>query len=64
MVDGALDLVLSSQGPDRPNTATDDAFLANLPGRWELLFDEGGKFEFSVVGTSSGDPKRDEGVNK
>ena len=55
VVDGALDLVLSSQGPDRPSTATDDALLANLPGRWELLYDEAGKYEFSVA--SSADTK-------
>ena len=48
VVDGALDLVLSCQGPDREPSASDAAVLASLPGRWQLLLDESGKFEFSA----------------
>lgn len=48
VVDGALELVLGSQGPDRTPTATDETMLANLPGQWQLLLDEAGKFEFSA----------------
>ena len=59
MVDGALELVLNSQGPDLPQAAgagpgagtgptaaTDARMLAGLPGQWELLIDEAKGFEY------------------
>jgi hypothetical protein len=47
IVDGALDLVLTTQGPDRPSRRKDDkAILENLPGQFELLYDENTKFEY------------------
>lgn len=46
VVDGALELVLATQGPDRAATATDAELLAALPGRWSLLVDEASGFEF------------------
>lgn len=48
VVDGALDLVLQAQGPDRGTADTDEAMLASLPGQWQLLLDEAGKFEFKL----------------
>ena len=40
VVDGALELVLGAQGPDRPPHASDEALLTSLPGRWRLLLEE------------------------
>ena len=48
VVDGALELVLNSQGPDRVAGTTDAALLGQLPGSWQLLFDEAEKYEFSI----------------
>jgi|LauGreSBDMM110SN_4_FD.fasta_scaffold105315_2 hypothetical protein len=48
VVDGALDLVLRAQGPDRQPEHTDEALLSSIPGQWQLLLDEGGKYEFSA----------------
>lgn len=40
VIDGTIDLVLSTQGPDRPPNASDDAILANLPFKFELIHNE------------------------
>jgi hypothetical protein len=40
VIDGTIDLVLSTQGPDRPANATDDSILANLPFKFELIHNE------------------------
>jgi hypothetical protein len=41
IVDGAIELVMQSQGPDRRSTDNDDFLKADLPGRWSLIYDEG-----------------------
>jgi hypothetical protein len=48
VVDGALELVLNSQGPDRVAGTSDATYLGQLPGSWQLLFDEAEKYEFSI----------------
>ena len=53
MVDGCLDLVIGSQGPDRPRKedrqdAADVELLDNVPGKWELIHDEKRKFWYQV----------------
>ena len=45
VVEGALDLVLSAQGPDRPED--NDRFLGKaLPSQWQLIFDENKGFAY------------------
>lgn len=41
IVDGAIELVLLSQGPDRRITDPDDFLKSDLPGSFQLIFDEG-----------------------
>lgn len=41
IVDGAIELVMQSQGPERRLTDPDDFLKTDLPGRFSLIFDEG-----------------------
>lgn len=41
IVDGAIELVMQSQGPDRRITDPDDFLKGDLPGKFTLIFDEG-----------------------
>lgn len=40
IVDGAIELVMQSQGPDRRSGDNDDFLKADLPGKFALIFDE------------------------
>lgn len=40
IVDGAIELVMQSQGPDRRPTDPDDFLKGDLPGKFSLIFDE------------------------
>eukprot|EP01034_Spumella_vulgaris_P026150 gene26149-32685_t len=40
VVDGAIELVLGSQGPDSNNCSNDAALLQNLPQSYQLIFNE------------------------
>lgn len=45
VVDGAIELVLESQGPDK-DLESDDTFLTNLPGNFQLIWDEKTGYEY------------------
>eukprot|EP00598_Pedospumella_elongata_P000985 CAMPEP_0184975758 /NCGR_PEP_ID=MMETSP1098-20130426/6898_1 /TAXON_ID=89044 /ORGANISM="Spumella elongata, Strain CCAP 955/1" /LENGTH=912 /DNA_ID=CAMNT_0027498531 /DNA_START=40 /DNA_END=2778 /DNA_ORIENTATION=- len=46
IVDGAIELVMQSQGPDRRSGDNDDFLKADLPGKFSLIFDEGTGYTF------------------
>ena len=41
IVDGAIELVMQSQGPDRRLSDPDDFLKSPLPGKFSLIYDEG-----------------------
>ena len=49
IVDGAIELVMQSQGPDRRPTDTDDFLKADLPNRWSLIVDEGTGYQYKAT---------------
>ena len=44
IVDGAIELVMQSQGPERRLTDPDDFLKAELPGQFTLIFDEANNY--------------------
>lgn len=46
IVDGAIELVMQSQGPDRRSGDTDDFLKTDLPGKFSLIYDEGTGFMY------------------
>lgn len=46
IVDGAIELVMQSQGPDRRAGDNDDFLKADLPGKFSLIFDEATGYTF------------------
>lgn len=46
IVDGAIELVMQSQGPDRRSGESDDFLKADLPGKFSLIYDEGTGFMY------------------
>jgi hypothetical protein len=49
VVDATIEIVLQSQGPDRPSRRKDDKeMLSSLPGKFELIYDEAAGFKYSA----------------
>lgn len=46
IVDGAIELVMQSQGPDRRPTDNDDFLKSTLPGKFSLIFDEATGYQY------------------
>lgn len=46
IVDGAIELVMQSQGPDRRSSSDDDFLKGDLPGKFSLIFDEAAGYTY------------------
>ena len=46
IVDGAIELVMLSQGPERRPSDPDDFLKADLPGQFSLIFDEAAGYTY------------------
>jgi hypothetical protein len=63
VIDGTIDLVLRSQGPDRPADATDESLSqagigkesqSQPPNDFRLIYDESLGFEYTGTGNNGG----------